>query len=218
VPLPPFTSIFCLRLLTSLSCQIQRCFVAWRLHVYRERSLLLKLRQLLDRDVPPGLNPNDQLDDLESPPQMLDEATWHACTRDGMVTRPVLLLQAVLRGGCHPSLRAAVWPYLLNIYHYDITADEKETVAQEAIYMYAEACDAAAKLQCGAPDSLALTDLAFALQVCFRLCVCVCVCVWCVCVSCVCVVCVVCVDACWSVSFVELFFGFECHSALMHLL
>jgi hypothetical protein len=78
--------------------QTQRCFIAWRVFVYRERSLLTKLRQLQQVDNFPGVVPASH--PLVLPEAMLDYALWAECSSGGRVHDGNRVMTAIVRGGC----------------------------------------------------------------------------------------------------------------------
>ncbi len=138
--------------------------MAWRLHGYRDRQLLSKLKQLVTRDIPPGVSVDP--DDGRGAAGMLDAATWASCHENERVTRPDVMLQAILRGGCDPSLRIEVWPYLLGVYPYGCTPADRVAFVRAAQQEYEHALAMSMALADGGEDPYADTDLAWLRQVC----------------------------------------------------
>eukprot|EP00759_Apiculatamorpha_spiralis_P018336 PhF_6_TR24782/c0_g1_i1/m.34052/K20168/TBC1D15; TBC1 domain family member 15 len=62
----------------------------------------------------------------------LDEIGWlSAMDGEGRVTNPKQVCETVYAGGMHPSLRKEVWPFLLGMYAWNSTFQEREKLRKE---------------------------------------------------------------------------------------
>eukprot|EP00040_Diaphanoeca_grandis_P015992 m.82276 g.82276 ORF g.82276 m.82276 type:complete len:630 (-) comp25503_c0_seq1:123-2012(-) len=130
----------------SLRCQHRRLrdvVVAWRLHTYRQRKILMKAAELVicnpgntwfpwAQRRPSGTSDVDS-EGMEAglTEQLLGEITDDA---DGNIIDSVAFFTAIGRGGCRPSLRELTWKLLLHQYelHHNLV-DRTKRNAQVAV-------------------------------------------------------------------------------------
>lgn len=121
---------------------MSRAFYGWLKHYKQAQTLRKHLFRLIlhqETDVDEASSLNDaHLVEYIKENRPLDQKLWHSLLGDRIFNRNLFYKLVYLNGVENNELRRQVWPYLLNVFSFDMRSDEVKATTKELNVAYSQ--------------------------------------------------------------------------------